>query len=106
MTEAASAARPSLFGGRARCYNSLMNERVKQISDQAKALTPEELEELVDDLMLSLPEPDADTEKAWAEEAERRLAAVRRGEAATLDADEVFAGIREQLSQSKPGSRT
>ena len=83
-----------------------MNERVKRISEQAKSLSPEELEELVDELMLNLPEPDSTTEKAWAEEAEKRLAAVRRGEAETYDADEVFAGIRERLAQSKPEPRT
>ena len=82
-----------------------MNERVKRISEQAKALSPEELEELVDELLLSLPETDPEVENAWAEEAERRYAAVRRGEVETIDADEVFAGIRERLAQSKPGPR-
>ena len=91
----------ALCAGQGECYNFFMNERVKRISDQAKALSPEELEELVEDLMSSLPETDPEVEKAWAEEAERRAAAYLRGEMKTCDADEVFSDVRARLAQDR-----
>ena len=78
-----------------------MNERVKKLSDQAKALNPDELAELVDDLIVSLHEADPEIEKAWAEEAERRMDAVRRGEVELIDADIVFADIRRKLAEKR-----
>lgn len=67
-----------------------MNERVKRLSDQAKTLPPEELEELVEELVMCLHDIDPDVEKAWAEEAERRAEAYLRGETPASDAKDVL----------------
>lgn len=68
-----------------------MNERVKKISDQAKALPPDELAELVDDLIVRLHQTDPEIEKAWADEIEDRIAAHERGEMTSRPAVEVLA---------------
>jgi putative addiction module component (TIGR02574 family) len=72
-----------------------MNERVKHIFSQAQQLLPEERAELMDMLLAATPAPDADWEKAWAEEAERRWQAYKRGEMQSYSWDEVKARLRE-----------
>lgn len=74
-----------------------MNERVKILLGEAGKLARDDQIDLVESIMINLP-PDPEWDKAWAEEAERRLEAVRRGETETHDADEVFAGIRKRLT--------
>lgn len=64
-----------------------MNERVKKLSEEIRKLPPEEQAELMDELLvlthgMSLPRSD----KAWADEIDRRIDAVERGKAVTLDA--------------------
>jgi Putative addiction module component len=71
-----------------------MNNRVKQLFDQAQQLSPEEQAELLDLLIASAPEPAPGWDKAWAEECERRAALVDRGEAELYPADEVLAQLR------------
>jgi hypothetical protein len=61
-----------------------MNERVKKLTEEIRKLTPEEEADLLDEIFVRNPDPDA--EKAWAEEIDRRLDAVERGEAKTVDA--------------------
>lgn len=67
-----------------------MNERVKKLTDEASALTPDERAELIDGI-LCLDAPDPAIDAAWAAEAQRRLAAWRRGELPSIPAEEVFA---------------
>ncbi|MBC8051357.1 MAG: addiction module protein [Chitinophagales bacterium] len=57
-----------------------MNDRVRHLTKEAAKLTPEEQAELIDALLALGHEPTPEWEKAWAEEAERRLAAYDRGE--------------------------
>ena len=71
-----------------------MNERVKQLREEIRKLSPEERAELVDELILD--EPDPEIEKAWIEEAERRLDALDRGETQAIPAKKILARYRER----------
>jgi len=67
-----------------------MNQRVQSVLEEAKKLTPAEQEELAY-LLLALPEIDSEVDKAWAAEAEDRLAAWRNGELPSVSLGEVIA---------------
>ena len=71
-----------------------MNERLKELSVAARKLTASERAALIDDLLASLDAPDPQIDALWAEEAERRLAAVESGEMPARDAEEVLADLR------------
>ena len=71
-----------------------MTDAVKQLSRQARTLSPDERLELVDDLLASLDEGDAKIDALWAREAEDRLAAYRRGEIKAIPLQEVLAKYR------------
>jgi putative addiction module component (TIGR02574 family) len=72
----------------------LMTEAAKNLSIQARKLTPAERLELVDDLLTSLDEADPDIEALWAKEAADRLAAYRRGEITAVSLQDVLAKYR------------
>jgi len=72
-----------------------MNERVKQIAEQARQLTGEEQAELVDELLAMMHEPSPEWEKAWADEAERRWQAFKRGEMKSYSWEEVKEQLRK-----------
>jgi putative addiction module component (TIGR02574 family) len=68
---------------------------LKELEEQAKALTPEERARLAEVLLESLQEaPIAEIEAAWDREIEERVAAYDRGELKTVSAEEVFAEAR------------
>ena len=71
-----------------------MSTSLKQIEEQARALSAEERAKLAESLLESLHSPLADIEKAWAEEIEQRIAAFDRGEIAGYSAEDVFADAR------------
>lgn len=72
-----------------------MNERVKKLTEEIRKLSPDEQADLMDELLvLSYRAPDPERDKAWAEEIDRRIDAVERGEAPLSDA-------REHLRQYK-----
>jgi putative addiction module component (TIGR02574 family) len=71
-----------------------MTESTKNLSVQARKLTPAERLDLVDDILASLDEPDPSIDQLWAKEAEDRLAAYRRGEIKTISLEEVLAKYR------------
>jgi putative addiction module component (TIGR02574 family) len=71
-----------------------MTEAAKELSAKARKLSPAERLELVDDLLASLDEPDAQIDRLWAKEAEERLAAYRRGEIKAVPLQEVLAKYR------------
>ena len=54
------------------------------------ALKPEERFVIVEGLLKSLDEPDRTVDEIWAEEAEKRLAAYRKGELEGVPMEEVF----------------
>jgi putative addiction module component (TIGR02574 family) len=72
-----------------------MADILKELEQQAKALTPEERARLAEVLLESLQDaPLADIEAAWEREIEQRVAAYDRGEIQTISAEEVFAEAR------------
>ncbi len=68
-----------------------MTEAVKNLSVEARKLSPSERLELVDEILASLDEPDPNIDKSWAKEAEDRLAAYRRGEIKGIPLEQVLA---------------
>jgi len=68
-----------------------MTETMQTLSAAAKRLKPTERLELVEQLLDSLDSPDTRIDSEWAEEAEDRLAAWRRGEIRAIPLDEVLA---------------
>jgi putative addiction module component (TIGR02574 family) len=72
-----------------------MPDQVIELAQRGKALSPEERSRLVDILLESLHEPAiAEIDAAWEVEIERRLAEYDRGEAKSIDAEEVFSKAR------------
>lgn len=63
----------------------------EELLKQAKALAPAEKLELVEALMSELDRPDAGVDAAWAEEAEDRLAAYRKGQIRAIPLADVLA---------------
>jgi putative addiction module component (TIGR02574 family) len=56
----------------------------------ALKLAPEERFALVDEILRTLDKPDPEIDRLWIEEAERRLAAYRRGEVKGIPAEDVL----------------
>jgi putative addiction module component (TIGR02574 family) len=56
----------------------------------ALKLAPEERFALVDEILRTLDKPDPEIDRLWIEEAERRLAAYRRGEVKGIPAADVL----------------
>ena len=71
-----------------------MNISSQAIIEQAKQLSDLEIIEVVDGLLANLDKPDTEIDKQWANEAEDRLAAYRRGEVKALDLSQVLAKYR------------
>jgi putative addiction module component (TIGR02574 family) len=63
----------------------------KQLCDQALQLPPAERMALVDQILDTLDESDSALDAQWAQEAESRLAAYRRGEVQAITLNEVIA---------------
>jgi hypothetical protein len=75
-----------------------MNERVKKLSEEIRKLIPEEQADRMDELLvLTHGEPDPEIEKAWLEEAERRLEAQKHGELQTYPLENVMAELRSRF---------
>lgn len=73
-----------------------MAATVEQIEAEALSLPIEDRARLAEHLIASL-DADAETEKAWAKEIERRLQALDSGTVKSIPASEVFAEIRNRL---------
>lgn len=72
-----------------------MSNALKELEQQAQALTPEERARLAEVLLESLQDaPIAEIEAAWDREIEQRVAAYDRGELQTFSAEDVFAEAR------------
>ncbi len=75
-----------------------MNERVKRLTEEIRKLPPEEQADLIDELIvLTYRKPDPEIDKAWLEEAERRIGALERGETQTIPYEEVMARLRKRF---------
>lgn len=68
-----------------------MNLTTETLSAQAVQLPPEERMALVERILDSLDEPDASLDALWANEADDRLAAYRRGEIRAVALSDVIA---------------
>ena len=66
-------------------------QTAKQLCDQALQSSPEERMALVDQILDTLDERDSSLDAQWAQEAQSRLAAYRRGEAQAIPLTEVIA---------------
>jgi putative addiction module component (TIGR02574 family) len=71
-----------------------MSASLKQIEEQARALSTEERAKLAESMLESLHAPVSEVEAAWVEEIERRVAAFDRGEIPSYPAEDVFAEAR------------
>lgn len=72
-----------------------MPDPITELVQRGRALTPEDRERLVDQLLESLNEPAAsDLSAAWELEVQERLAAYDQGKVQAVDAAEVFARAR------------
>jgi Putative addiction module component. len=70
---------------------------LKQIEEQARALSSEDRASLAESMLESLQPLNAEIEAAWAEEIEDRVSAFDRGEMASHDGEDVFAEARQSL---------
>ena len=69
-----------------------MTALVDELSQRARALSPEDRARLADELLASLDEDSSpDTEQAWEQEIGRRVEEIRSGKAKLIPADQVFA---------------
>ena len=74
-----------------------MTDKSQANVEQALKLSPTERAEVAEQLIVSLDEvPDADAERAWQEEVQRRLQQVERGEVELIDSDTVMAELRKK----------
>lgn len=72
-----------------------MDDVVSELAERGKDLAPADRRRLVDLLLASLDDASLeDVQIAWDVEAERRLAAYRRGEVQASDGEEVLARAR------------
>lgn len=75
-----------------------MASSLKEIEQQASALSAEDRAKLAESLLESLQGPPlAEIEAAWAREIEDRLAAYDRGEMPSYTAEDVFAEVRRLI---------
>lgn len=74
-----------------------MTNETQSILDKAVKLPAAEKLVLVEEILLSLSEPDSGWNKAWAEEASVRMAEYNSGNVTAIDADEVFADLDSSL---------
>ena len=75
-----------------------MASTLSELKKKAAQLPEHERAELALSLIESLDGPaDPDVEEAWAQEIERRVRQIERGEAELVPAEEVFARIRRRL---------
>lgn len=80
-----------------------MPELSEKMREEALSLPVELRIQLVDELLKSLNVPaDEDVDALWAEEAERRVAQVDRGEVETVPGETVFERVRGKLLSQSP----
>ena len=73
---------------------------VEKVFDEALSLPAEARINLVERLLTSLNLPvQAEIDRLWAEEAERRVAQIDKGEVKLVSGEEIFARIREKYER-------
>ena len=77
-----------------------MARAISEIETEIRGLERDDQEQLLRVLVEELDgPPDADVERAWLEEAQRRSRELDTGAVDTIPADEVFAKARDQLKR-------
>lgn len=77
-----------------------MTTNVAEIEARIRALSLEDKAELLRSLLVELDGPaDADVERAWALEAERRHREIAEGKVKTIPAQQVFQRLRARLKK-------
>ena len=77
-----------------------MTTNVAEIEARIRALSLEDKTELIRSLISELDGPaDADVERAWALEAERRHREIVEGKVKTIPAEQVFRSLRARLKK-------
>ena len=75
-----------------------MARKVEEIERDIRSLSDDERNHLLRDLVADLDgNPDPEVEKAWLEEAQRRLRELQQGDVEALSAEEVFRSARDRL---------
>ena len=73
-----------------------MTKEAQALLEQARTLSREDQAWLAEELYATLP-PTPEWEKAWAEEAQRRLERLRSGEDKDVPAEEVFRELEQRF---------
>lgn len=77
-----------------------MTKATAKLAEQVLALPCEDRIFLVDKLLKSLNAPSREeVDRAWAEEAERRMKEIDSGKVKTIPGEEVFSKIRKRLGK-------
>ncbi len=75
-----------------------MTVLAQELADEALLLPPEDRAELVEKLLQSLNVPtQAEIDRLWKEEAEKRVREYEEGNIETIDGKQVFKEIRDRL---------
>lgn len=77
-----------------------MSAIMNKVFEEALSLPSDERVSLVEKLLTSLNLPiQADIDRLWVEEAERRVSQIERGDVKLIPGDEVFAKIRRKYQR-------
>ena len=68
-----------------------MSNTANIILDQALELSPSERADVAEKLLFSLDSPDAEMDKLWAKEADKRVEEYKKGNLEKVSAEDVFA---------------
>ena len=63
---------------------------INELLEQALTLNVNERTKLIDELFKSIDKPDEEIEKIWADEADKRLEAYRKGEIKAVPMEDIF----------------
>ena len=74
-------------------------DKTKKIIDEIAELSAKEQEKIMIAVQDLLHTPNPEVQKAWAEEAARRLTAYKAGDIEAVDGEQVLAELREKYSK-------
>ena len=63
---------------------------INELLEQALTLNVNERTKLIDELFKSIDKPDEEIDQIWADEADKRLQAYRKGEIKTVPMEDIF----------------
>ena len=79
-----------------------MNERVKRLTEEIRKLPSEEQADLIDELIvLTYRKPDPAIDKAWVDEAERRIDARDQGETQAISYEDAMARLQKKFGPTE-----